>query len=70
MNAGYIPSDSWVQDMKVGGGRVIGEACHLIDLITFFVGSSIKSVSMQALGSNQKLIQIVCQFISSIKMEV
>ena len=54
MNAGYIPSDSWVQDMKVGGGRVIGEACHLIDLITFFVGSSIKSVSMQALGSNPK----------------
>ena len=33
MNAGFIPSDHWVQDMEVGGGRIIGEACHHLDLL-------------------------------------
>lgn len=52
MNAGFIPQDSWVQDMASGGGRIIGEACHLIDLITFFTGSLVESVVMNALGPN------------------
>lgn len=30
MNAGFIPSEVWVHDLKVGGGRIIGEACHLL----------------------------------------
>lgn len=52
MNAGFIPADVWVQDMEVGGGRIIGEACHLIDLITFFTGSLVESVIMNSYGSN------------------
>jgi predicted dehydrogenase/threonine dehydrogenase-like Zn-dependent dehydrogenase len=52
MNAGFIPGDSWVHDMEVGGGRIIGEACHLIDLITFFTGSLVESVVMNAMGPN------------------
>jgi predicted dehydrogenase/threonine dehydrogenase-like Zn-dependent dehydrogenase len=52
MNAGFIPSNVWVHDLKVGGGRIIGEACHFIDLITFFTGSKVKSVCMNALGEN------------------
>jgi predicted dehydrogenase/threonine dehydrogenase-like Zn-dependent dehydrogenase len=52
MNAGFIPQDVWVQDMEVGDGRIIGEACHLIDLITFFTGSLVESVVMNALGPN------------------
>jgi len=52
MNAGFIPADTWVQDIKVGGGRIIGEACHLIDLITFLAGSLVESVVMNAMGSN------------------
>lgn len=52
MNAGFIPADSWVQDMEIGGGRIIGEACHLIDLITFFVGSPVQAIIMNALGPN------------------
>ena len=52
MNAGAIPSDVWVQDMKVGGGRIIGEACHYFDLMVFLTGSKIKAVCMNALGSN------------------
>jgi predicted dehydrogenase/threonine dehydrogenase-like Zn-dependent dehydrogenase len=52
MNAGYIPQDVWVQDMEVGGGRIIGEACHLIDLITSLTGSIVESVVMNAMGPN------------------
>ena len=44
MNAGYIPNDHWVQDIKIGGGRIIGEACHYIDLISFLTGSKVVSL--------------------------
>lgn len=52
MNAGFIPANVWVHDMKVGGGRIIGEACHYIDLISYLTGSHVKSVCMNAMGSN------------------
>jgi predicted dehydrogenase/threonine dehydrogenase-like Zn-dependent dehydrogenase len=52
MNAGFIPDNSWVHDMKIGGGRIIGEACHLVDLITFFAGSLVDEVMMTAQGTN------------------
>lgn len=52
INAGNIPSDVWVHDMKIGGGRIIGEACHFIDLMSFFAGSNVKEVYMSALGTN------------------
>jgi predicted dehydrogenase/threonine dehydrogenase-like Zn-dependent dehydrogenase len=51
MNAGFIPSSVWVHDMEVGGGRIIGEACHFIDLITYLSGSKVKSVCMSAMGT-------------------
>ena len=50
MNAGYIPPDSWVHDLTTGGGRIIGEACHFIDLITYLTGSKVTGVMMNALG--------------------
>jgi predicted dehydrogenase/threonine dehydrogenase-like Zn-dependent dehydrogenase len=50
MNAGFIPIDSWVHDLSVGGGRIVGEACHFIDLITFLTGSKVKAVCMNAFG--------------------
>jgi predicted dehydrogenase/threonine dehydrogenase-like Zn-dependent dehydrogenase len=52
MNAGFIPSEIWVQDMEVGGGRIIGEACHFIDLMIYLTGSKVKQVFMSALGEN------------------
>ncbi|RZL15938.1 MAG: dehydrogenase [Pedobacter sp.] len=52
MNAGHIPANVWIHDMKVGGGRIIGEACHFIDLITFLTGSKVKAVCMNAMGPN------------------
>lgn len=38
VNAGAIPGDHWTQDPLVGGGRIIGEACHFIDLLRFLAG--------------------------------
>ncbi len=52
MNAGFIPPEVWVHDMKTGGGRIIGEACHFIDLITFFSGSMVTEVVMNAIGQS------------------
>jgi predicted dehydrogenase/threonine dehydrogenase-like Zn-dependent dehydrogenase len=52
MNAGFIPADVWVQDLKVGGGRIVGEACHLIDLCSYFTCSKVISVCMNAMGVN------------------
>ncbi len=52
MNAGYIPPEVWVQDMEVGGGRIIGEACHFIDLCSFLADSKVIAVCMNALGEN------------------
>lgn len=54
MNAGAIPQNIWIHDMNVGGGRIIGEACHFIDLITFYTGSKVISVCMNAMGVNPK----------------
>ena len=43
-NAGYIPEEHWVQDEAVGGGRIIGEACHFLDTLLYLDGSNIKNV--------------------------
>jgi predicted dehydrogenase/threonine dehydrogenase-like Zn-dependent dehydrogenase len=45
MNAGHLPADHWTRDVFAGGGRIIGEACHHIDLMRFLVGLPITSVS-------------------------
>jgi predicted dehydrogenase/threonine dehydrogenase-like Zn-dependent dehydrogenase len=50
MNAGAIPPDHWTQDVAVGGGRIIGEACHYIDLMRFLVGYEIVSVQARRMG--------------------
>ncbi len=41
VNAGAIPANHWTQDMEVGGGRIIGEACHFIDLLRFLADAPI-----------------------------
>jgi predicted dehydrogenase/threonine dehydrogenase-like Zn-dependent dehydrogenase len=50
MNAGSIPADHWTQNIEVGGGRIIGEACHFIDLMRFLAGSAITSVQARCMG--------------------
>jgi predicted dehydrogenase/threonine dehydrogenase-like Zn-dependent dehydrogenase len=50
MNAGAIPKTHWTQDVDVGGGRIIGEACHFIDLMRFLAGAPIVDVSARRMG--------------------
>jgi predicted dehydrogenase len=50
MNAGHIPTEHWVHDSVVGGGRIIGEACHYIDLMRFLVGANIVDVQARCMG--------------------
>lgn len=52
MNAGAIPEDHWTQDNEVGGGRIIGEACHFIDLMRFLADSEIVSIQARRMGNN------------------
>jgi predicted dehydrogenase/threonine dehydrogenase-like Zn-dependent dehydrogenase len=52
MNAGAIPANVWIQDRNVGGGRIIGEACHLIDLMRFLAGSEITEIQAMKMGDN------------------
>ncbi|HJR79279.1 MAG TPA: bi-domain-containing oxidoreductase [Anaerolineales bacterium] len=54
VNAGYIPLNHWTQDPSIGGGRIVGEACHFVDFITFLVGAPPVSVSAHALPNNGK----------------
>ena len=50
MNAGEIPADHWTQDNEVGGGRIIGEACHFIDLMRYLADSEVVSVQARRMG--------------------
>ncbi|QMT34413.1 bi-domain-containing oxidoreductase [Conchiformibius steedae DSM 2580] len=52
MNAGAIPADHWTQDNTIGGGRIVGEACHFIDLMRFLAGSKIVSVQARRMGES------------------
>jgi predicted dehydrogenase/threonine dehydrogenase-like Zn-dependent dehydrogenase len=50
VNAGAVPAKHWTQDEAVGGGRIIGEACHFIDLARHLAGSPISDVDAVMLG--------------------
>ncbi|WP_448213558.1 bi-domain-containing oxidoreductase [Colwellia sp. MEBiC06753] len=50
INAGAIPQDHWTQNPEIGGGRIIGEACHFIDLMRFLAASPITSVQAHRMG--------------------
>lgn len=54
INAGDIPKDHWTQDLDLGGGRIIGEACHFIDLLRFLAGENIIKSQIQFMDSSTK----------------
>lgn len=51
-NAGPVPPDHWTQDPAVGGGRLIGEACHAIDLASYLVGAPPVRVYAESIGGS------------------
>ncbi len=52
VNAGAIPGDHWTQDPQVGGGRIIGEACHFVDLLRFLAATEIRSTTAMMIGQH------------------
>lgn len=52
VNAGAVPATSWVHDPEVGGGRLVGEGCHFIDLALYLAGSPAVEVSAQAIAGS------------------
>lgn len=50
VSAGPTPSGTWLTDPKIGGGRIVGEACHFVDLCTYLVGQIPNGVQARALG--------------------
>lgn len=48
INAGHIPANNWIHSQDEGGGRILGEVCHFVDLARYFVGSPIQSVQADA----------------------
>jgi len=68
VNAGAIPMDHWIQNPKLGGGRIIGEVCHFIDFMQYITASLITSVYASAIRtdnknySNNDSIQITLEF--------
>lgn len=52
INTGAIHANHWTQDNAVGGGRIIGEACHFIDLMRFLAGSPIVSIQARRMGDS------------------
>lgn len=55
VNAGAVPADHWTQDPEIGGGRIIGEVCHFVDLARFLAGGRITAVSAVAMESKLSL---------------
>jgi len=54
VNAGYLPPSHWLHDPQQGGGRIIGEACHFIDYLTFLVGEEPTSITVFGLPEDGK----------------
>jgi predicted dehydrogenase/threonine dehydrogenase-like Zn-dependent dehydrogenase len=50
INAGFIPSGTWVQDSESGGGRIIGEVCHFVDLLSFITDARPVKISAESLS--------------------
>ncbi|WP_341199933.1 bi-domain-containing oxidoreductase [Croceibacter atlanticus] len=51
VNAGFLEKEHWIQNPNVGGGRIIGEICHFVDLAQFFTGSKPVNVSAVSINS-------------------
>ncbi|MCR9191746.1 MAG: bi-domain-containing oxidoreductase [Gammaproteobacteria bacterium] len=64
INAGAVPKEHWTQDSVVGGGRIIGEGCHFIDLMRYIVGTAITSYHISSMQHStvQDTVSIILNF--------
>ncbi len=56
VNAGYIPKTHWTQDPIEGGGRILGEVCHFVDLVQFLTGSKIERVYAESISADSSAV--------------
>jgi predicted dehydrogenase len=49
VNAGFLPSDHWLNDPQQGGGRIVGEVCHFVDFLSFLTGASPVEIETRSL---------------------
>ena len=54
VNAGFIPKDHWTQDKHIGGGRIVGEGCHFIDLLRYLTGASVVRQTVSSMTSRSE----------------
>jgi predicted dehydrogenase/threonine dehydrogenase-like Zn-dependent dehydrogenase len=66
VNAGYKPPDSWVQDAE-GGGRIVGEACHMFDFFNFLVGADVECIDVCAISAKTEHVSASDNFVSTLK---
>jgi predicted dehydrogenase len=63
VNAGAIPASHWTQDASVGGGRLVGEGCHFVDLLRFLADAAIESHQVQAMdGATRDTASVLLRF--------
>jgi predicted dehydrogenase/threonine dehydrogenase-like Zn-dependent dehydrogenase len=67
VNAGPLPADHWLNDVHIGGGRLLGEGCHFLDLICDLAGSEPVAVSAHARSSNDRPLQASEDFTVSVR---
>jgi predicted dehydrogenase/threonine dehydrogenase-like Zn-dependent dehydrogenase len=68
MNAGYIPGDHWVHGIE-GGGRNIGEACHIYDLFTFLTDARITKITAHSISPSSDYYKCTDNFVASFSFE-
>jgi predicted dehydrogenase/threonine dehydrogenase-like Zn-dependent dehydrogenase len=68
VNAGYIPLNHWVHT-KEGGGRIVGEGCHMLDLFRYFTKSEVESVDVSSISSNAEHISPFDNFSATVKYQ-
>jgi predicted dehydrogenase/NADPH-dependent curcumin reductase CurA len=66
VNAGYIPLDNWVHT-KEGGGRIIGEACHMFDFFNYFTDANVENVHVSAINPKTADISSRDNFIATLR---
>ncbi len=53
INAGSIPEENWIQNLEEGGGRIIGEVCHFVDLCQFLCNQEFRTIYAQTVGEDK-----------------
>ena len=62
VNAGSVPPDHWVQDLAIGGGRILGEACHFIDLLRFLADAPMTGHHAEFIAGSSDTVSISLRF--------